>query len=156
MARFFNSKICDFLPSLSVWNWERLSVFRFWGFGDEGLFEWIVSQDLLESSCRILACFLSFLHNVAVLELFKVRLTLTFETSSLFCVCVCCLDSMSILCSDKTGTLTTNHMEIQDEIKAYQPGVDRHQLLRYCAMVCILFYSVIHFYWFISKLLDCE
>jgi H+-transporting ATPase len=42
--------------------------------------------------------------------------------------------SMSILCSDKTGTLTTNHMEIQDAFVAYREGETRHSLLRYCAM----------------------
>ena len=63
--------------------------------------------------------------------------------------------SMSILCSDKvqfllqhyfqnyaihargclqTGTLTTNHMEIQSQCFFYQDNLTRHALLRYCAM----------------------
>jgi H+-transporting ATPase len=34
----------------------------------------------------------------------------------------------------QTGTLTTNHMMIQNEIQAYEPNMTRHALLRYCAM----------------------
>ena len=34
----------------------------------------------------------------------------------------------------QTGTLTTNCMEIQDEICAYGDGITRHALLRYCSM----------------------
>ena len=34
----------------------------------------------------------------------------------------------------QTGTLTTNHMEIQDDVKIYTPGETRHSLLRQCAM----------------------
>jgi H+-transporting ATPase len=41
---------------------------------------------------------------------------------------------MSILCSDKTGTLTKNVMEIQEETPVYQEGESQYTLLRYAAM----------------------
>jgi H+-transporting ATPase len=41
---------------------------------------------------------------------------------------------MSILCSDKTGTLTLNKMVIQDETPVYTPGETQYTLLRYAAM----------------------
>ena len=44
------------------------------------------------------------------------------------------LAGMSILCSDKTGTLTLNKMEIQEETPSYYPGETQYSILRYAAM----------------------
>lgn len=44
------------------------------------------------------------------------------------------LAGMSILCSDKTGTLTMNKMEIQEETPVYKEGESQYTLLRYAAM----------------------
>jgi H+-transporting ATPase len=41
---------------------------------------------------------------------------------------------MSILCSDKTGTLTLNKMEIQEQTPVYVDGMTQYHLLRYAAM----------------------
>jgi H+-transporting ATPase len=41
---------------------------------------------------------------------------------------------MSILCSDKTGTLTMNTMVIQEETPIYKDGESQYTLLRYSAM----------------------
>eukprot|EP01041_Mallomonas_annulata_P000544 gene544-1045_t len=44
------------------------------------------------------------------------------------------LAGMSILCSDKTGTLTLNQMMIQEETPAYLEGENQYSILRYAAM----------------------
>ena len=41
---------------------------------------------------------------------------------------------MAILCSDKTGTLTKNVMELQEETPIYEKGQTQYTLLRYAAM----------------------
>jgi len=41
---------------------------------------------------------------------------------------------MNILCSDKTGTLTKNVMELQEHTPVYSTGETRYTLLRYAAM----------------------
>jgi H+-transporting ATPase len=44
------------------------------------------------------------------------------------------LAGMAILCSDKTGTLTLNQMEIQEATPIYCAGESQYSLLRYAAM----------------------
>jgi H+-transporting ATPase len=44
------------------------------------------------------------------------------------------LAGMAILCSDKTGTLTLNKMEIQEHTPIYTEGENQYTLLRYAAM----------------------
>jgi H+-transporting ATPase len=44
------------------------------------------------------------------------------------------LAGMAILCSDKTGTLTLNKMEIQEQTPVYTEGETQYTLLRYAAM----------------------
>jgi H+-transporting ATPase len=44
------------------------------------------------------------------------------------------LAGMSILCSDKTGTLTLNKMQIQEQTPIYKEDENQYSLLRYAAM----------------------
>jgi H+-transporting ATPase len=41
---------------------------------------------------------------------------------------------MDMLCSDKTGTLTKNIMELQEEIPTFTDGIGREDVLRYAAL----------------------
>merc|ERR1719162_388687 len=41
---------------------------------------------------------------------------------------------MNMLCSDKTGTLTKNIMELQDDTPIFTPGITRDDVLRYAAL----------------------
>jgi H+-transporting ATPase len=41
---------------------------------------------------------------------------------------------MAILCSDKTGTLTLNQMQLQEYTPIYAEGESQYTLLRYAAM----------------------
>ena len=42
--------------------------------------------------------------------------------------------SMEVLCSDKTGTLTKNIMELQEDIPIFTKDVTREDVLMYAAM----------------------
>ncbi|CUE96291.1 P-type H+-ATPase, putative [Bodo saltans] len=44
------------------------------------------------------------------------------------------MSAVNMLCSDKTGTLTLNKMEIQDECETFQPGMDRRSVLVLAAL----------------------
>jgi len=44
------------------------------------------------------------------------------------------LAGMDMLCSDKTGTLTTNHMEMQDEAPSFMKGMGQAEIVQFAAM----------------------
>jgi H+-transporting ATPase len=44
------------------------------------------------------------------------------------------LAGMTILCSDKTGTLTLNKMMLQEDLPIFTPGVDRAEVLKLAAL----------------------
>jgi hypothetical protein len=44
------------------------------------------------------------------------------------------LAGMTILCSDKTGTLTLNKMMLQEDLPTFTPGVDRAEVLKMAAL----------------------